>query len=76
MRHCRMICWRRSRVTVASGFVELPIEFTHAEQVTQLPAHHRDPFDRIMIAQAQVENLVIISRDAVFGAYEVALITG
>ncbi len=48
MRHCRMICWRRSRVTVASGFVELPIEFTHAEQVTQLPTHHRDLFDRIM----------------------------
>jgi hypothetical protein len=95
MRHCRMMCGRRSRVlevaiktslgklsssrsvalaTAESGFVELPIEFTHAEQVARLPAHHWDPFDRIMIAQAQ--DLVIISRDAVFRAYEVALIAG
>lgn len=48
MRHCQLMCSPRSRVTVASGFVELPIEFTHAEQVTQLPTHHRDLFDRIM----------------------------
>lgn len=57
-----------------SGFQELPIGFAHAEQVRQLPAHHRDPFDRIMIAQAQVEGLLIVTGDAAFDAYDVAVI--
>ena len=63
-----------SMATVESGFQELPIAFTHAEQVRRLPLHHRDPFDRIMIAQAQVEGLAIVSSDSTFAAYDVALI--
>lgn len=60
--------------TAESGFQELPIGFEHAEQVRRLPAHHPDPFDRIMIAQAQVEDLVIVSRDGAFTAYDVVVI--
>ena len=60
--------------TTESGFQELPIAFAHAEHVRTLPPHHRDPFDRIMIAQARVEDLVIVSSDAAFAAYDVALI--
>jgi PIN domain nuclease of toxin-antitoxin system len=57
-----------------SGFVELPITFRHAERVAALPAHHRDPFDRLLVAQAEVEELTLVTRDPVFGRYQVALI--
>ena len=57
-----------------SGFLELPVTFRHAEQVTGLPPHHRDPFDRMLVAQAAVEQLTLITRDPVFARYGVALI--
>ena len=47
----------------------LPIEFAHTVENNKLPFHHRDPFDRIIIAQAIVENLNFISADAVFDDY-------
>jgi PIN domain nuclease of toxin-antitoxin system len=46
-----------------SGFSHLPITFFHAEQAGALPMHHRDTFDRMLIAQAQAEGLVIVTRD-------------
>lgn len=54
-----------------SGFEELPITFRHAERVAALPAYHRDPFDRLLIAQAMVERLTLVTRDPVFGRYDV-----
>lgn len=57
-----------------SGFLELPITFGHAEQVTALPPHHRDPFDRMLVAQAAVEGLTLVTRDPVFARYGVVLI--
>lgn len=57
-----------------SGFIELPVTFSQADQVSQLPPHHRDPFDRLLIAQAQVEHLVILTRDPLFRKYDVALL--
>ena len=57
-----------------SGFLELPVTFRHAERVTGLPPHHRDPFDRMLVAQAAVEELALITRDQVFARYGVALI--
>ena len=57
-----------------SGFVELPVTFRHAERVTGLPPHHRDPFDRMLVAQAAVEELTLVTRDPVFARYGVALI--
>ena len=47
----------------------LPIDFAHTLENSKLPFHHRDPFDRIIIAQAIVENIDFISADAVFDDY-------
>jgi PIN domain nuclease of toxin-antitoxin system len=60
--------------TRESGFLELPVTFRHAERVAALPAHHRDPFDRLLVAQAEVEELTVVTRDPVFGRYPVAVI--
>ena len=46
-----------------SGFSHLSITFFHGEQAGALPMHHRDPFDRMLIAQAQAEGLVIVTKD-------------
>jgi len=45
------------------GFSHLPVTFFHGEQAGALPMHHRDPFDRMLVAQAQAEGLVIVTRD-------------
>lgn len=46
-----------------SGVSQLPIRHAHALQVARLPAHHRDPFDRVLIAQASIEDLVLLTAD-------------
>ena len=56
---------------VANGFVQLPMEFRHAVKVSTLTFHHRDPFDRLLIAQAIEENMHIVSADAMFKRYGV-----
>ena len=58
----------------ASGFDELPILGRHAVGVQALPWHHRDPFDRLMIAQARAENLRIVSVDSILRSYDVSLL--
>ena len=55
------------------GFTMLPISERHAVDAGLLEISHRDPFDRMLIAQAQVEALTIVTRDASFDAYEVAV---
>ena len=55
----------------AAAFVGLPITIAHAFAAGALPPHHRDPFDRMLIAQAQVEGLTIVTRDLRFAAYDV-----
>lgn len=52
----------------------LPITLAHVRRVETLPSHHRDPFDRMMIAQALEENLTIVTRDRSFRAYGVPLL--
>ncbi|MFZ4556373.1 MAG: type II toxin-antitoxin system VapC family toxin [Pseudanabaena sp.] len=52
----------------------LPIKLEHLELVTSLPFHHRDPFDRLLIAQAMVEALPIVSVDNIFSSYPVQII--
>lgn len=59
---------------VENGFELLPITADHAWQVRSLPPHHRDPFDRLLIAQAQVEHLPIASADPAFADYDVAVV--
>ena len=56
------------------GFEALPITLAHAQQAGELPPHHRDPFDRMLVAQAQIEGLTIVSRDRAFEPYDVALL--
>jgi PIN domain nuclease of toxin-antitoxin system len=58
----------------ALNILGLPIEHTHALRVFRLPTHHRDPFDRILVAQAQIEKLTILTADRVFAAYDVSTI--
>ena len=50
---------------------EVPITFAHAIRAGSLPPHHRDPFDRMLVAQAQSEGLVLVSADRQLEAYEV-----
>lgn len=56
-----------------SRFAPLPITDRHAAAVAQLPAHHRDPFDHMLIAQAQAERLVLVTRDERFVAYGIRI---
>ena len=59
---------RRDRITV------LAIQLNHALKVGSLPAHHRDPFDRLLIVQSQSEELPLMTADPLFSRYEVDLI--
>ena len=52
----------------------LPITTEHCNRLAELPFHHRDPFDRIMIVQAQVEQLVLLSADNQLKRYEIEVI--
>ena len=56
------------------GFTELPMTVSHAEAVRALPNHHRDPFDRILIAQAHVESLTLVSRDRALRLYQAPIV--
>ena len=58
----------------AFAFRSLPVTVAHAERAARLPRHHRDPFDRLLIAQAQIESLTIVSGDEAFDAYDVDVV--
>jgi PIN domain nuclease of toxin-antitoxin system len=58
-----------------SGFAVLSMSADHAIAASALPLHHRDPFDRILIGQALVEGLTVMTRDRVFDAYDVPIET-
>lgn len=58
----------------ASDVRILPISARHADRVASLPPHHRDPFDRLLVAQAQLERLPIVSVDPWIDAYDVPVI--
>ncbi len=59
---------------IALHTMPLPIEQVHALGAGALPAHHRDPFDRLLVAQARIERLPIMTADAVFDRYDVRVI--
>ena len=59
---------------VQSGFEKLPIVFSHAEAAARLPPHHTDPFDRMLIAQAQLEGLTLVTHDRRLQPYEVPIL--
>ena len=54
-----------------TGFTQLPITLFHAEQAGNLPMHHRDPFDRMLVAPAQAEGLTIVTKDDKIPRYAV-----
>lgn len=62
------------RMMVHTSVIPLPIHHRHALHVAELPEYHRDPFDRLLIAQAQVEGVPIISADPQFRQYDVEVL--
>ena len=57
------------RGLLENGYTELPVTGSHAVAVDLLPAIHRDPFDRMLVAQAQIEGLTLLTADPVVGRY-------
>ena len=55
----------------SNGFKLMPIEAEHLSAVINLPFHHRDPFDRLLIAQAIEENLTVVTSDDIFDSYSI-----
>lgn len=64
--------WARTLPRI--GLEPLPVTALHAEAVEHLPWHHRDPFDRLLIAQATVEEMALVSADAQMREYDVDVI--
>lgn len=56
---------------LANGFTLFPIAVSHAARVIEMPFHHRDPFDRLIIAQALEEGIPVVSSDTAFDLYGV-----
>ncbi len=58
----------------ANALTPFPLTVEHAVQLQNMPFHHRDPFDRLLVAQALIENIPILSADTVLSAYSVSRI--
>ena len=63
-----------SREIPANSFDVLPITLTHATAVETLPAHHKDPFDRLLVAQAITEGATLVTSDRIFSQYPVQVL--
>ena len=59
---------------LASGFEKLLITFSHAQRAALLPLHHKDPFDRMLVAQAQSDGLTLVTRDRQMERYDVEIL--
>ena len=57
-----------------NDFLELPMTARHSVAAASLPRHHDDPFDRMLIAQARVEGLTVVTRDPAFRSYGIAIV--
>ncbi|WP_343710340.1 type II toxin-antitoxin system VapC family toxin [Mycobacterium sp.] len=57
-----------------SGTSPLPVDHAHVLRTAELPDHHRDPFDRVLVAQAQLLDLTIVTNDGQLSAYDLAVI--
>ena len=62
------------REIVANNLKVLPIDVDHTAEISTLPFHHKDPFDRMLVAQSMVENFPLVSRDTIFDQYGVVRI--
>jgi len=63
-----------SILTAADDFTELPLRLAHTTRLQQLPPHHNDPFDRLLVAQALTERATIVSHDRALAPYGVSMI--
>ena len=63
-----------ARAVIEEGFAPLPITFDHAARAGELPMHHRDPFDRMLVAQSEIEGLTIVTHDPAFDPYRVRIL--
>lgn len=64
---------RLDAIVEENGLELLTLTTQHIMQTTKLPMHHRDPFDRLLIAQAQLDSLILLSKDQWFDRYDVKL---
>lgn len=64
----------RIEIELEQGFRALPVTLAHAFAVDELPLHHADPFDRMLIAQARCESLTLVTVDPLMNAYDVRLL--
>ena len=67
---------RMSEILVVAGCLPLPVQIEHAVAAAALPPHHGDPFDRMLVAQAQREGLTIVTVDPMIRRYAVAVLGG
>jgi hypothetical protein len=65
----RLLLWALSASVEPAGFNHLPILGAHAAKVVELPPIHKDPFDRLLVAQARVEPMILLTDDDVLGGY-------
>jgi PIN domain nuclease of toxin-antitoxin system len=59
---------------IADDFTELPLSLRHAQELERLPMHHKDPVDRILVAQARVEGATLVTHDRMLEKYGVPII--
>jgi PIN domain nuclease of toxin-antitoxin system len=62
------------RLMARTGITPLPVHHRHALRVATLPPRHRDPFDRLLVAQAQIEGVPILTADPSFALYDVEML--
>jgi len=58
----------------ATGVRQLPIGLEHTLMVAELPTHHRDPFDRLLVSQARIENMPLVTADPIFDQYDIEVV--
>ena len=63
---------RIAKICLANEIEILPVTFEHLQQLNNLDLHHNDPFDRLIIAQAASDKLIIVTKDSAFESYGVA----
>lgn len=71
LQHARIVAEDIAGALLAEGFNQLPVTVRHAQRAGNLVGHHQDPFDRMLIAQALLEDLTLISNERVFDGYGV-----
>jgi PIN domain nuclease of toxin-antitoxin system len=67
---------RMTEIVAEMGFDALSMTMAHALEAGSLPRHHDDPFDRMLIAQARLDGLTLVTRDRQFASYDVAILKG